>query len=131
MADPIIYVDRSEIRSGMIDEVKAAMKELADFIETHEPQIIAYNAYITNDGTLMTVLHIHTDSASLETHMKIAGPKFPKFRDLVKLLRIDIYGSPGTDLLDQLHAKAKLLGNAAVQVHKHHAGFSRFGIHDK
>lgn len=131
MAGPIIYVDRSEIRKGKIDEVKTAIKELADFIETHEPQIIAYNVYITNDGTAMTVLHVHTDSASLEKHMKIAGPKFSKFINLVKLLRIEIYGSPGAELLEQLQAKARLLGDAAVQVYNYHAGFSRFGIHDK
>ena len=131
MADPIIYVDHSEIRRGKIDEVKAGIKELAEFIETHEPQMIAYNVYITNDGTAMTVLHVHTDSASLEAHMKIAGPRFSKFINLIKLLRIDIYGSPSTELLEQLHGKAKLLGDAAVQVYKYHAGFSRFGIHDK
>ena len=126
MAEPIIYVDHSEIRKGKIDEVKAAIKELAVFVKTNEPQIIAYNVYITNAGTAMTVLHIHTDSASLETHMKIAGPKFSEFVDLVKLLRIDIYGSPSNELLEQLQAKAKLLGDAAVQVYKYHAGFSRF-----
>lgn len=131
MADPIIYVDRSEIRRGKIDEVKAAVKELAEFVETHEPQIIAYNVYITNDGTEMTVLHVHTDSASLETHMKIAGPEFSKFVNLIKLLKIDLYGSPSTEVLEQLHAKAKLLGDAAVQVYRYHAGFSRFGIRDK
>ena len=131
MADPIIYVDRSEIRKGKIDEVKAATRELAAFVETHEPQIIAYNVYITNDGTAMTVLHVHTNSASLETHLRIAGPMFSKFINLIKLLRIDIYGSPGTELLGQLQAKARLLGNAAVQVYKYQAGFSRFGIHNK
>jgi quinol monooxygenase YgiN len=131
MADPIIYVDQSEIKKGKINEVKEATKELSEFIETNEPQIIAYNVYITNDDTEMTVLHVHTDSASLETHMKIAGPKFSKFVNLIRLLRIDIYGSPSTELLEQLQAKAKLLGDASVQVYKYHAGFSRFGIHDK
>jgi hypothetical protein len=63
--------------------------------------------------------------------MKIAGPKFSKFVNLIRLLRIDIYGSPSTELLEQLQAKAKLLGDASVQVYKYHAGFSRFGIHDK
>jgi quinol monooxygenase YgiN len=131
MAEPIIYVDRSEIRKGKIDELKAAIKELSDFVEAHEPQIIAYNVYITNDGAAMTVLHVHADSASLETHMKIAGPKFSKFINLIRLGRIEIYGSPSVELLEQLQAKAKLLGDAAVQVYRHHAGFSRFGIRDE
>jgi quinol monooxygenase YgiN len=131
MADPIIYIDRSEIQKGKIDEVKKAIKELAEFVEANEPQIIAYNVYITNDGTAMTVLHVHTDSASLAKHMNIAGPIFSKFINLIKLLRIEIYGNPGAGLLEQLQSKARLLGDASVQVHEYHAGFFRVGIPDK
>jgi quinol monooxygenase YgiN len=127
----IIYVDNSEIRKGKIDEVKAAIKELAEFVKTNEPRIIAYNVYITKDNTKMTVFHVHPDSASLETHMKIAGPKFSDFVNFIKLLTIDIYGSPSNDLLAQLRMKAQMLGNATIQVHEFHAGFSRFGFHDE
>lgn len=47
---PIIYIDRSEIREGKLEELKAAMKELVELVEVNEPQIIAYNVYFTEDG---------------------------------------------------------------------------------
>jgi hypothetical protein len=128
MAGPIIYVDHSEIRKGKIVEVKAATKELAEFVETNESRIIAYNVYFTKDSTAMTVFHVHPDSASLETHMKIAGPKFSKFINMIKLLTIDVYGSPDNELLEQIRLKAQMLGNAVVQIHEFHTGFFRFGI---
>jgi len=37
---PIIYIDRSEIREGKLEELKAAMKELVELVETNEPRII-------------------------------------------------------------------------------------------
>jgi hypothetical protein len=63
----------------------------------------------------------------MEFHMKVAGPVFPKFVELVKLSTMDIYGKPSDDLLEQMRKKVQTLGNATVVVHKRHAGFARFG----
>lgn len=122
----IVYIDRSEVRKGKLDELKAAMKELVELVEANEPRIIAYNVYLTENGTRMTVIHVHPDSTSLEFHMKVAGPAFSKFAEFVKLLTIDIYGKLSDDLLEQMRKKAQMLGNGTVIVHELHAGFARF-----
>lgn len=125
MSGPIVYVDNAEVHEGVLEELKVAIKELADFIEENEPRLIAYNIYF-NDRQ-MTVVHFHTDSASLEYHMDVAGPAFREFVDLVTLSSIDVYGEPSKKTLDQLHQKAQMLGSGTVTVHKWHAGFTRFG----
>lgn len=127
MSEPIIYIDSSEIREGMFEKLKTAMNELVGFVKANEPRLIAYNVYFTGDGTRMTVVHVHPDSASLEFHMKVAGPAFPKLVEFIKLLTIDVYGEPGDGLVEQLRRKAQMLGNGTVQVHGLHAGFARFG----
>ena len=58
-SEPIIYIDHSEVREGKLDELKTAMKELVELVEANEPRIIAYNVYFTEDGTRMTVVHVH------------------------------------------------------------------------
>jgi hypothetical protein len=128
MSEPIIYVDSSEIRDGKLQELEAAIDELAGWIQANEPQLIAYNAYLTPDRTRLSVVHIHANNASLAFHMKVAGPAFQKFVPLVNLLSIDIYGQPSDDLVEQLRQKARTLGNGTVRVHAHHAGFAQFGI---
>lgn len=127
MSEPIVYIDCSEIREGKIEKLKSAMNELAEWVEANEPRLIAYNVYLTEDGTRMTVVHVHPDSASLEFHMEVAGPAFPKFAEFIKLLRIDVYGKPGDDLVERMRQKAQMLGNGTVLVHRLHAGFTRFG----
>jgi quinol monooxygenase YgiN len=124
--EPIIYVDHSEVRGGKLKNLKTAMSELVDLVEANEPQLIAYNVYVTEDGKRMTVVHVHRDSASLEFHMKLAAPSFPKFADFIKLTAIDIYGQLNDNLLEQLRNKARLLGNGSVTRHGLHAGFARF-----
>jgi quinol monooxygenase YgiN len=126
MSEPIVYIDYSEVRNGKIEELKTAMNELVELIESNEPQLIAYNVYFNEDDTRVTVVHVHADSASLEFHMKIAGSAFPKFAQFVKLLSIDVYGKLADELLEQVRRKAAMLGNGTVQVHSLHGGFARF-----
>jgi hypothetical protein len=92
MSQPLVYVDTSEVRQGALDELKGAIQELAEFIEANEPQLIAYNVYISDDGSQMTVMHVHADSASLDYHMDVAGSRFGRFAELVSLSSIHIYG---------------------------------------
>lgn len=111
----------------MVEELKAAIAELVDFVEANEPGLIAYNVYLSNDGAEMTVVHVHADAASLEHHMEVAGPLFSRFVDLVALRSISIYGNPSQALMERLHDKARLLGRGTVVAQKVYAGFDRLG----
>lgn len=124
MSQPIVYVDTSEVLPGKLGELKAAMADLAQFVEANEPQLIAYNVYFHDDGNRMTVLHINQDSASLDEHMRIAGPRFPPIGALIRMLAIDVYGRPHESLVQRLKEKANLLGDGIVRVHDWHAGFT-------
>jgi hypothetical protein len=127
MPGPLLYVDTSDVRPGALEELKDAIKQLVGFIESNEPQLLAYNVYLSDDGSQMTVVHAHVDSASLEYHMDVAGPAFGHFGDLLTLSSICIYGEPSDKALRQLDQKAQLLGRGNVSVHRPHAGFTRFG----
>jgi quinol monooxygenase YgiN len=125
--DPLVVIDSSEIHEGKIDEVKAALTQLVEFVEANEAEPIAYSIYLDEDGSRMTVMQIHPSSASMEFHLRLAGPIFQKFTDLLVLSRVDFYGTPSDALLEQMRQKAGLLGNAPVVVNELHAGFARFG----
>jgi len=122
---PIVYVDTSEVRSGRLEELKAAMDDLTKFVEANEPQLFAYNVYFSEAGDRMTVLHINPDPASLEFHMNVAGSKFPPIGEFINMLAIDVYGDPGEALVDRLRRKAEMLGSGTVRIHELHAGFAR------
>ena len=127
----ILYLDTSEVRDGALEELKQAIEELVAFIEATEPRLIAYNVYLSDDGTRMTVVSLHPDSASLEYHMEVAGPQFRRFVDLVTLSSIHIYGEPSEEALRHAHEKAQLLGRGIVVVEPLHAGFARVAATDE
>jgi hypothetical protein len=128
MSDPLVVIDTSEIREGKLEELKAALAELADFVEKNEAAPLAYHIYFDEDATHMTVLQIHPNSESMELHMNVAAPLFGRFTGLVDLSRVDFYGTPSDAVLDATRRKAQLLGNAAVVVNELHAGFTRFEV---
>ena len=127
MADPLIVIDSSEIRKGKLEEVKAAVTELIEFVRANEREPIAYSVYFDEARSRMTVLQVHPGSASMEAHLEMAGPLFRKFTDLLALSRVDFYGRPSEALLGKMRQKAQLLGGAPVVVNDLHAGFTRFG----
>jgi hypothetical protein len=128
MSDAIVYVDTSDVREGALEELKVGMKRLADFVAANEPRLVAYNVYFSADGSTMTVVHVHPDSASLEHHLEVAGPIFRELAELVTLSSIHIYGEPSEKALTQSYGKARLLGRGEVVVDAFHAGFTRFAV---
>jgi len=125
MSGPIVYVDRSEVVQGRLDDLTDRMKDLVELIESNEPRLLAYAAYLDKDRSEISVIHVHRDAASLVAHFQVAGPAFRNFVDLVRLKSIDVYGEAPDEVVDQLRAKARLLGDATVAVHAFHAGFLR------
>jgi hypothetical protein len=125
MSHPLVYVDTSEVRDGALEKLKAAIRELVEFIDANEPQLIAYNVYLSDDGSEMTVVHVHADAASLEYHMEVAGLAFRQFAELITLSSIRVYGRPSEKTLSRLYEKARLLGSGSVIVYDVYAGFSR------
>jgi hypothetical protein len=125
MSQPLVYVDVSEVREGALEELKPGIEELVEFLEASEPQILAYNVYLSDDGREMTVVHLHADSASLEYHLDVGGPVFRKLAGLITLRSIQVYGEPSEKAMRQLQDKARMLGGGKVVVQAPHAGFSR------
>jgi hypothetical protein len=75
----------------------------------------------------MTVLHINPDSASLEFHMKVAGPKFPPIAEFIRMLAIDVYGQPDRDRQCDDQVPPPRPFGAAVACHR--AGNQPCGYH--
>lgn len=121
----IVYVDQSTVREGKLGELKAAMAELVDFVEANEPDILSYNVYFTDDGTRMTVMHTHADSASLAYHLEVAGPEFPPIGEFIELETIDVYGRPDENIVREMKEKASMLGTGRVSIHDLYDGIDR------
>jgi hypothetical protein len=127
MSESIVYIDRSDIVEGKLEELKEGINALVGFVDAHEPQLISYEFFFNDAATQMTVVAVHPDSASMEFHMEIAGPEFRNLKECVELRAIEVFGQPSDKALKQLRQKAEMLGEAGVVVvQEPQGGFARF-----
>jgi hypothetical protein len=127
MAEPILYIDVSDIRPGRLETVQRLMTDLVSFAKAKEPQLIAYEFLINESGTMMTCVALHPDSASMEYHMDVGWEKFRAFGEHIQQRSIDVYGEVSENVVARLRKKIEMLGRGSVTIHRLHAGFVRIG----
>lgn len=129
MAEPIVYIDRSRIRAGKLEELKRAIDDLVRFIDEREPQLLLYGFYLDEEASRMTVVAVHPDAASVELHMEVGASAFREFADLIEMEAIEVYGEPSDRMLEQLRDKADALGeDGRVVVDRLQTGFARMSV---
>jgi hypothetical protein len=125
MPAPFIIISSWEVEEGKVDELKRFHRELSKIIEEKEPQLIAFNAFLNEEGTEMTSIQVHSDAASMEFHLKILrehlGDAMSTVVDFVVPKNIAYYGT----LPDSLQASISSRGGDLYTMPVHIAEFTR------
>jgi hypothetical protein len=69
MPGPLIFIATSRLKPGKLEAERLRVPGLVDFIEAHEPRLIAFNEYVNEEGTEVGVVQVHPDTESFEFHM--------------------------------------------------------------
>lgn len=54
MSAPVIFVTTARVKEGRVEDFKQFTKELVRSFEAREPQIVAFNVFLNEEGTEMT-----------------------------------------------------------------------------
>jgi len=126
-ARSIVYVDRSDLREGSLDDVKARIRALVEFVDAHQPQMSMYAVHLDEQAREMTVVSVHPNSASLERHIEMGASEFRKLSPYLTLREIEVFGPLSSKAADLVRQKAAALGDdGRVVFHARFAGFDRY-----
>jgi hypothetical protein len=125
MTKPLIYIDTSYVRDGQQKQLMLLMKDLEIFVKNNMPRIISYSFFLNENESKMAVVAIHPDSNSLESHLNTGNEKFRKFKDIIELQKIQVYGEVTNNVVKKLQKKALMLGKGTVEIYNFFTGFSR------
>ena len=117
----VMFVGRYRIPPGKADEWRAAQREMAAFVAENLPAVIAFDAYLAQDGIEATSIHLHRDAASFERYLAAMASRIGRGVQIVEVLRIDLYGEPSTEVVERL----RRMGTWPVVVWPHVHGSSR------
>jgi quinol monooxygenase YgiN len=122
MSEPLIVVFSYSIKPGKQEEARKRIAELVDFVETNEPRMIAFHAYLDQDGNTLSIVQVHPDSASMEFHMQVNAKHFATAFDWLDTSITQQYFGP---ISDALAAELAKWDEALTHVPIHEAGFTR------
>ena len=117
----LVFVGRYRIPAGRADEGRSAIREMTAFVEANLPDVIAFDAYLSEDGTEGTSIHLHRDAASFERYLATTATRSRRGTQIVDVVRIDLYGPPTSDVVDRMRG----MGTWPVGVHAHVNGLGR------
>lgn len=122
MAAPFIVIRTFTIKGGKLEDFRQFLQKFFKIIEANEPRLLALNAYVNEDGTEATLVHVYPDAASMELHEKVAHEhteRAPReFLDATT--SIQVYGKPSDVVLEKARQHAE--SGVPVSVKPEHLG---------
>ena len=73
MPGPFIFIATNRLRDGRFGRRAAARPGTVTLHDANEPRLIAFNQYVNENHSEVTLVQVHPDAASLEFHMGIIG----------------------------------------------------------
>lgn len=123
MSGPLIMISRSTIKPGQRKTYQAHLKEATEMVESEEPRMIAFNSWVSEDGTEVSTVQVHPDADSLDTHLKLYGERLAeRVARAVDSYEISIWGTPSESALAFL---AAMPGLKVRMLPVHEGGFLR------
>ena len=123
---PFIFIATNKLREGKLAAERDRAADLASFIEANEPQVLAFNEYVNDDGTEVGVVQIHPNAASMECHMDVVAERAARAyaETLEGTTSIQVYGEPSEAVLEMLRRQAGA-GVPMTVKRQHLGGFAR------
>ena len=108
MPGPFIFIATNRLRDGRFDAEQQRVPELVRFIEAYEPRLIAFNEYVNEDHSQVSVVQFHPDAASMEFHMGVVGDHARQAyaQTLETTTGIQVFGTPTDNILRMLQQQA-------------------------
>ena len=125
MTAPFIFVATYKIKEGKLSDYQRLWQELVEFVQANEPRLLAFNTYVSEDGTEGTTIQVHPDADSMEFHMQVAGARILEGYSLLDTVEsVNVYGTP----TDGFREMSKQMAGPGVPVSvkpRHLGGFTR------
>ncbi len=126
MAGPFIFIATNRLKPGKLDDERARVPGLVDFIQANEPRLIAFNEYANEEGTEVAVVQVHPDADSMAFHMQVVADRAASaYAETVDATTgIQVFGTPSNAVVEVLRRQAGAGVPLSVKPH-HLGGFSR------
>ena len=94
MADPIVFISTHGIKEGRLNGFTELSREVAPMIEQEKPNTVFFHAYLNEEGSEVTIVHVFPDADSMDLHFQGADDRSARSHEFIQPRRFEIYGTP-------------------------------------
>jgi len=102
MSESIIFISHQRVKEGKLEGYKQYYRQVAEQAKTNKPGTVAHLAYLNEEGSELSIIHIFPDAESMELHMRGVDELAKKAYEYVEILSFEIYGKPADTVLERM-----------------------------
>ena len=108
MSGPFIFIATNRLKPGKLADERKRVPGLVDFTQANEPQLLAFNEYVNDDGTEVAVVQVHPDADSMAFHMEVVAERASAAyaETIAATTSIQVFGTPSNAVLAMLEHQA-------------------------
>lgn len=111
MIEPIVFISNQRVKEGKLEGYKQYYRQVAELTQANKPGTVAHLAYINEDNTELSIIHIFPDAEAMEMHMKGVDELAKKAYEFIDVISFEIYGKPGDTVL---HRMMQIVGSGVA-----------------
>ena len=125
MSEALIVITKFRVKESKLEELQQYYRKILNTVEANEPRIIAMHAFVNENGTEMTSIQVHPDTASMDAHMQVINANwdesYSQYAQVMEAISIEYYGTAPESALEMDRR-----GHWGLSVQPRHlAGFTR------
>jgi quinol monooxygenase YgiN len=102
MSAPIVYISHNRVKEGKLDAFAQFYREGVKQIEAARPGTLVHLAYVSEDGSQVTMIHLFPDAAAMDLHMQGAGDRAKGAYEFLEPVRLEVYGTPSPGVVEMI-----------------------------
>jgi quinol monooxygenase YgiN len=124
MGQPFVYIGTHKIKAGKLEEFQKMWPGHVELVETNEPRLIAFHAFVDEEGNKVAIVQVHPDSASMRTHMQVISEALESVSEWLEETESElIYGEPYEGMVELFQQYSPGTPISVFPVHE--GGFTR------
>jgi len=124
MSQPFVYIGTHTIKEGKLEEFKKMWPEHVELVETNEPRLIAFHAFLDEAGSRVAIVQVHPDAESMRFHMQVISEHLASATGWLESTESElIYGEPYEGMVELFRSYAP--DTPILVLPAHEGGFTR------
>lgn len=102
MSGPIVFISRNRVKARKLEEFERFFRATVEPLRADKPGTVAFLAYLSDDGSEVSIVHVFPDADAMDSHMQGAAERAKAGYELIESAGIEVYGTPSEGVVQMI-----------------------------